>query len=51
MSQPARIKKMPLSAALIKYYDTVSVHKRGHQQEFWRVSVIKRHPVAQKMMD
>ncbi|HAF6279744.1 TPA: integrase [Salmonella enterica] len=51
MSQPSRIRKMTLSAALTKYYDTVSVHKRGHQQEFWRVSVIKRHPLAQKMMD
>ncbi|EAQ4379916.1 site-specific integrase [Salmonella enterica] len=51
MSQPVRIKKMTLSAALTKYYDTVSVHKRGYQQEFWRVSVIKRHPLAQKRMD
>ncbi len=51
MSQSARIRKMSLSAALTKYYDTVSVHKRGYQQEYWRVGVIKRHPVAQKMMD
>ncbi|ECG6808456.1 integrase, partial [Salmonella enterica subsp. enterica serovar Muenchen] len=51
MSQPSRIRKMTLSAALTKYYDTVSVHKRGYQQEFWRVSVIKRHPVVQRMMD
>ncbi|EDK9321655.1 integrase [Salmonella enterica] len=51
MSQPARIKKMPLFTALTKYYDTVSVHKQGYQQEFWRVSVIQRHPLAQKRMD
>ena len=51
MSRPLRIKKMSLSGALDKYYATVSVHKRGRQQEFYRVSVIKRHPVAQKMMD
>ncbi|EKC7222248.1 site-specific integrase [Salmonella enterica] len=51
MLQPSRIKKMTLFAALTKYYDTVSVHKRGHQQEFWRVNVIKRHSVARKMMD
>ncbi len=51
MPQPSRIRKITLSAALTKYYDTVSVHKRGHQQEFWRISVIKRHPLTQKMMD
>ncbi|EBW6364046.1 site-specific integrase [Salmonella enterica subsp. enterica serovar Oranienburg] len=51
MSTPARIRKMSLSAALTKYYDTVSVHKRGYQQEYWRAGVIKRHSVAQKMMD
>lgn len=48
MAQPVRIKKMTLPDALTKYYDTVSVNKRGHQQEF---SVIKRHPVAQNMME
>lgn len=51
MSRPQRIKKMSLSKALDKYYATVSVHKRGHQQEFYRVSVIQRHPLAMKMMD
>ncbi|ELW8656394.1 tyrosine-type recombinase/integrase, partial [Salmonella enterica] len=47
----SRVKKLSLSRALDRYLDTVSVHKRGYRQEFWRVSVIKRHPVAQKMMD
>ncbi|ENP5335037.1 site-specific integrase [Salmonella enterica] len=51
MSRPQRIKKMSLSKALDKYYATVSVHKRGHQQEFYRVNVIQRHPLAMKMMD
>ncbi|ECA1950155.1 site-specific integrase [Salmonella enterica subsp. enterica serovar Virchow] len=51
MSRPQRIKKITLSAALDKYYATVSVHKRGHQQEFYRINVIQRHPVARKMMD
>ncbi|EEE1598422.1 site-specific integrase [Salmonella enterica] len=51
MSRPLRIKKMSLYHALSKYYATTSVHKRGHQQEFYRVCVIQRHPVAQKMMD
>ncbi|EKA0842716.1 site-specific integrase [Salmonella enterica] len=51
MSRPQRIKKMSLSKALDKYYATVSVHKRGHQQEFYRVRVIQRHPLAEKMMD
>lgn len=51
MSRPQRIKKMSLSKALDKYYATVSVHKRGHQQEFYRVNVIQRHPLASKIMD
>lgn len=51
MSLPARVKKMSLSKALEKYYATVSVHKRGKQQEFYRVNVLQRHPLAQKMMD
>ncbi|ENP1270548.1 site-specific integrase [Salmonella enterica] len=51
MSRPQRIKKMSLSKALDKYYATVSVHKRGHQQEFYRVNVIQRHPLARKAMD
>ncbi|EHU7138172.1 site-specific integrase [Salmonella enterica] len=51
MLPSSRVKKLSLSHALDRYLDTVSVHKRGHRQEFWRVSVIKRHPVAQKMMD
>ncbi|EBS1325803.1 site-specific integrase [Salmonella enterica subsp. enterica serovar Muenchen] len=51
MSRLSRIRKMTLSNALIRYHATVSVHKRGHQQEFYRVSVIRRHPIAQKMMD
>lgn len=51
MSRPQRIKKMSLSKALDKYHATVSVHKRGHKQEFYRVNVIQRHPLAGKMMD
>lgn len=51
MLPSSRVKKLSLSRALDRYLDTVSVHKRGYRQEFWRVSVIKRHPVAQKMMD
>ncbi|EAP9506979.1 site-specific integrase [Salmonella enterica] len=51
MLPSSRVKKLSLSCALDRYLDTVSVHKRGYRQEFWRVGVIKRHPVAQKMMD
>ncbi|EEF7941966.1 tyrosine-type recombinase/integrase [Salmonella enterica] len=51
MLPSSRVKKLSLSRALDRYLDTVSVHKRGYRQEFWRVGVIKRHPVAQKMMD
>ncbi|EAA7988014.1 site-specific integrase [Salmonella enterica] len=51
MARPQRIKKMSLSKALDKYYATASVHKRGHQQEFYRVNVIQRHPLARKAMD
>lgn len=39
-----RIRKMSLSRALDKYLKTVSVHKKGHQQEFYRSNVIKRYP-------
>ncbi|EPL8464227.1 TPA: integrase, partial [Escherichia coli] len=41
-----RIRKMSLSRALDKYLKTVSVHKKGHQQEFYRSNVIKRYPIA-----
>lgn len=51
MQPSSRVKKFSLFRALDRYLDTVSVHKRGYRQEFWRVSVIKRHPLAQKMMD
>ncbi|EDZ1581126.1 site-specific integrase [Salmonella enterica] len=51
MARPQRIKKMSLSKALDKYYATASVHKRGHRQEFYRVNVIQRHPLARKAMD
>ncbi len=40
MARPQRIKKMSLSKALDKYYATASVHKRGHQQEFYRVKAL-----------
>lgn len=51
MSSVLRIRKMTLSRGLDKYYESVSVHKKGHLQEFYRVSVIKRHPLASKSMD
>lgn len=51
MSTSLRIRKMSLMGALDKYYVTVSAKKRGHQQEFYRANVIKRHPIAQKNMD
>lgn len=51
MSSVLRIRKMPLFRALDKYYETVSVHKKGHLQEFYRVNVIKRHPLASRSMD
>ncbi|EPK3138362.1 integrase, partial [Enterobacter cloacae] len=46
MSSVVRIRKLTLSRALDKYYETVSVHKKGHRQEFYRTQVIKRHPLA-----
>ncbi|RLM24738.1 integrase [Brenneria alni] len=46
-----RIKKMVLSKALDKYYSTVSIHKRGQLQEFYRINVIRRSELAKKMMD
>lgn len=51
MSSVARIRKMPLSRGLDKYYESVSVHKKGHLQEFYRTNVIKRHPLASRNMD
>ncbi|MCE6966342.1 site-specific integrase [Enterobacter sp. MW07] len=42
---------MSLSRGLDKYYESVSVHKKGHLQEFYRVNVIKRHPLASRNMD
>lgn len=46
-----RIRKMSLSRALDKNLKTVSVHKKGHQQEFYRSNVIKRYPIALRNMD
>ncbi|WP_338628028.1 site-specific integrase [Enterobacter sp. JJBC] len=46
-----RIKKLPLGKALDKYYCTISVSKRGHLQEFYRINVIKRSALALKCMD
>lgn len=52
VSMPSpRIRKMSLSRALDKYLKTVSVHKKGHQQEFYRSNVIKRYPIALRNMD
>ncbi|EOB2123185.1 tyrosine-type recombinase/integrase [Salmonella enterica] len=46
-----RIRKMTLARALDKYLKTVSVHKKGHLQEFYRANVIRRYPIAQRFMD
>lgn len=51
MSAVPRIRKMDLFRGLEKYYESVSVHKKGHLQEFYRVNVIKRHPLSKKKMD
>ncbi|QXB24124.1 site-specific integrase [Lelliottia amnigena] len=51
MTSGLRIRKMPLYRGLDKYYESVSVHKKGHLQEFYRVNVIKRHPIASKNMN
>lgn len=51
MTVRQRIRKMALSKALDKYCRTVSVHKRGHLQEFYRINVIKRSSLAEKNMD
>ncbi len=50
MFQKNKTRKMSLSRALDKYLKTVSVHKKGHLQEFYRVNVIKRHPMADRYM-
>lgn len=39
-----------LKKALDRYCRTVSRHKRGARQEFWRITVIRRAPVADKLM-
>ncbi|MBA0218689.1 site-specific integrase [Pectobacterium brasiliense] len=46
-----RIKKILLSKALDKYFATVSRHKRGQLQEFYRINVIKRSSLAGRYMD
>lgn len=51
MFRKIKIRKMTLNRALDKYLKTVSVHKKGHLQEVYRVNVIKRHPVADRYMD
>lgn len=51
MFRKIKIRKMTLNRALDKYLKTVSVHKKGHLQEFYRVNVIKRHPMAERYMD
>nr|WP_220496185.1 site-specific integrase [Pectobacterium carotovorum] len=40
-----------LSKALDKYFSTVSRHKRGQLQEFYRINVIKRSCLANRNMD
>ena len=51
MFRKIKIRKMTLNRALDKYLKTVSIHKKGHLQEFYRVNVIKRHPMAERYMD
>ncbi|MEH4661173.1 site-specific integrase [Phytobacter diazotrophicus] len=51
MAVRKRIKKMSLANALDKYYQCVSVNKRGHLQEFYRINVIKRYHLASMFMD
>ncbi|HFV8743662.1 TPA: integrase, partial [Escherichia coli] len=51
MFRKIKIRKMTLNRALDKYMKTVSIHKKGHLQEFYRVNVIKRHPIAERYMD
>ncbi|MBK0096641.1 tyrosine-type recombinase/integrase [Erwinia sp. S63] len=51
MTVRQRIRKMALSKALDKYCRAVSVHKRGHLQEFYRINVLKRSVLAEKNMD
>ena len=51
MAVRQRIRKMALSKALDKYCRVVSVHKRGHLQEFYRINVLKRSALAEKNMD
>ncbi|EMN7748182.1 TPA: site-specific integrase, partial [Escherichia coli] len=51
MFRKIKIRKMTLNRALDKYLKTVSIHKKGHLQEFYRVNVIKRHPIAERYMD
>nr|WP_263069971.1 site-specific integrase [Enterobacter huaxiensis] len=46
-----RIKKMLLGRALDKYFSTVSRHKRGQLQEFYRINVIKRSLLVERNMD
>ncbi|EEH0720720.1 hypothetical protein GQC51_004753 [Salmonella enterica] len=50
MFQKIKIRKMTISRALDKYLKTVSIHKKGHLQEFYRVNVIKRHPIAERYL-
>lgn len=51
MVKRQRIIKMSLSKALEKYCRTVSIHKRGYLQEFYRVNVLKRSQLADRFMD
>lgn len=51
MSSAPRLRKMKLSCALDKYYESVSVHKKGRLQEFYRINVIKRLHLSDKNMD
>lgn len=51
MSSVVRIRKLPLCRGLDKYYESVSMHKKGRLQEFYRANVIKRHPIASRNMD
>ncbi|MBP2157394.1 integrase [Erwinia rhapontici] len=46
-----RLKKMVLDKALERYFATISVHKRGKQQEFYRINAMRKTILAEKYMD
>lgn len=45
-----RLKKIQLMNALDRYYDTVSRFKKGAQQEFYRISTLKKHAISHSFL-